>query len=115
MNVIEIGLDDWALVKQIESDYLNEGAFLKVITKATYLNGKSICVIYSNGIMYEDESQARHSAYKDNWNNRLVQKIAKKYDCLVDGYDVYCLHGNLIKLVQCITAIDVAFGVVKKH
>lgn len=38
MNVIEIGLDDWALVKQIESDYLNEGAFLKVITKANRCN-----------------------------------------------------------------------------
>ncbi|GET07171.1 hypothetical protein SY212_22010 [Ligilactobacillus agilis] len=114
MNVIEIGLDDWALVKQIESDYLNEGAFLKVITKATYLNGKQICIIYANGIMHEDENQARHSAYKNNWDNKLVQKIAKKYDCLIDGYDIYCLHGNLIKLVQCITAIDVAFGVVKK-
>lgn len=115
MNVIEIGLDDWALVKQIESDYLNEGAFLRVITKATYLNGKPICIIYSNGIMYEDENSVRHSVYKNNWDNKLVQKIAKKYDCLVDGYDVYCLHGNLIKIIQCITAIDVAFGVLKKQ
>lgn len=114
MNVIEIGLDDWALVKQIESDYLNEGAFLKVITKATYLNGKQICIIYANGIMHEDESQARHSAYKNNWDDKLVRKIAKKYDCLIDGYDIYCLHGNLIKLVQCITAIDAAFGIIRK-
>lgn len=90
----------------------HHGDCVRIITNA--VDG-----VYDSIEVYQDETGLLDddgylfSEYEENWkkNNEAVGKILDHYCCFVDKYYIiYAEHGDLVRFIQCLTAIETVCG-----
>lgn len=87
------------------------GDSVRIVTNAVDAVYDSIVVYEENGTL--DDDGYLYSEYEDSWkkNNEAVGKILDHYCCFVGKHHIiYAEHGDLVRFIQCLTAIETVCG-----
>lgn len=87
------------------------GDSVRIVTNAVDAVYDSIVVYQENGVL--DDDGYLFSECEEGWNknSEAVGKILDHYCCFVGKHHIiYAEHGDLVRFIQCLTAIEIICG-----
>ena len=86
------------------------GDSIRIITNAVDLVYDSI-EVYQDETGTLDDDGHLFSEYEDGWKDEVVGRILDHYCCFIGkNHIIYAEHGDLVRFIQCLTAIETVCG-----